>query len=177
MEITGSSETVVNLYHTFIIILVLQPGSHLDHPCETSPCHSVCCLDFQLLIPLFQLIGIYSCWFVSCHSVQRASLGVFWKELFYRMKEWASCRTTDWWIRPLHLCSQRQCGPAILPTLGVYFSHFLWQAWTMLGLFLFPATTWGMYYTIQCHISTVTTVRTSSFQRGHLTYFYTGVIL
>ena len=60
--------------------------------------------------------------------------------------------------------------------LGVHFSHFLQQAWTMLELFLFPAITWGMYYTIKCHASTVTIVRTSSFQRGHLTYFYTGVI-
>ena len=53
-------------------------------------------------------------------------------------------------------------------TQGVHFSHCLRQAWTMLGLFLFPAITWGMYYTIQCHVSTVTIVRNSSFQRGTL---------
>jgi hypothetical protein len=47
MEIAGFSERLVNLYHTrIIIILVLQSGSSLDHPYETSPCHSVCCLDF-----------------------------------------------------------------------------------------------------------------------------------
>jgi len=72
MEIAGSSETLVNLYHTFIIILVLQPGSHL-HP--SMPLFAA--LIFQLLIPLFQLTGIYSCWFVSSQSVQHASLGVF----------------------------------------------------------------------------------------------------
>ena len=53
METAGSSETLVNLYHTFIIILVLQPGFHLDHPYETSPCHSVCCLDFPVVSSTF----------------------------------------------------------------------------------------------------------------------------
>lgn len=53
MEIAGSSETLVNLYHTFIIILVLQPGSRLDHPYETSACHSVCCLGFPVVNSTF----------------------------------------------------------------------------------------------------------------------------
>lgn len=53
MEVAGSSETLVNLYHTFMIILVLQPGSRLDHPYKTSLCHSVCCLHFPVVNSIF----------------------------------------------------------------------------------------------------------------------------
>jgi hypothetical protein len=52
-KIAGSSETSVSLHHAFIIILVLQPGSRLGHPYETSPCHSLCCLDFPVVNSTF----------------------------------------------------------------------------------------------------------------------------
>lgn len=158
METAGSSETPVNLYHTFIIILVLQPDSRLDHPSETSPCHSVRCLDFPVVNStfsthrhLFLLVCLLSicpaC--ISCGFLTRVVLQTGGSELcIYVPRD----RVVQLYPR----------------TLGVHFSHLLWQAWTMLGVFSFPATTWGMYYTIRCHITTVTTVRASSKRSPYL---------
>ena len=67
---------------------------------------------------VFQLLasGFYSCWVICSHYFWLASLGVSWQELFYRVREVASCPTTDWWIRPLYLCPLASGWPSC--TLG-----------------------------------------------------------
>ena len=40
---------------------------------------------------------------------------------------------------------RRQGVPSLPRTLCIHFSHVLRQAWAVLGLFLFPATTWEKY--------------------------------
>jgi len=178
MEKAGSSETLVNLYHTFIIILVLQPGSCLDHPYETSPCHCVCCLGFPVVNStfsthrhLFLLVCLLSIC-PACISQGFLTRVVLQGEGVSFMPNHRLVDQTSVFMFPETGWSSYTPGHWVSILVTSYDRHGL--CW---GYFCSQPRHGEMYYTIQCHISTATTVRTSSFQRSHLTYFYTGVIL